>query len=128
MTVAGLQSLSERGIEVGMLYVDAANVPAVALYYDLGFTLHQVRPAPSMLDPIRLKQADVRRRRSTPDAVGDAGGYDGDRDLPAGREQHRSTREAGEQATHDGRGDRREDHRRERCTRTRRRTATASAG
>ena len=51
MTVAGLQSLSERGIEVGMLYVDAANVPAVTLYYDLGFTLHQVRRA-FVLDPI----------------------------------------------------------------------------
>jgi mycothiol synthase len=50
MTVAGLQSLSERGIEVGMLYVDAANVPAVTLYYDLGFTLHQVRRA-FVLDP-----------------------------------------------------------------------------
>jgi hypothetical protein len=33
-----------------MLYVDAANVPAVTLYYDLGFTLHQVRRA-FVLDP-----------------------------------------------------------------------------
>ena len=39
------------GIEVGMLYVDAANVPAVTLYYDLGFTLHHVRRA-FVLDPI----------------------------------------------------------------------------
>ena len=50
MTVAGLQSLHDRGIEVGMLYVDAANVPAVSLYYDLGFTLHHVQRA-FVLDP-----------------------------------------------------------------------------
>jgi mycothiol synthase len=50
MTVAGLQSLHQRGIELGMLYVDAANVPAVSLYYDLGFTLHHVQRA-FVLDP-----------------------------------------------------------------------------
>ncbi|HMK12720.1 MAG TPA: mycothiol synthase, partial [Acidimicrobiales bacterium] len=36
MTVAGLDSLASRGITLGMLYVDASNVPAVSLYYDLG--------------------------------------------------------------------------------------------
>ena len=50
MTVAGLQSLHERGVGLGMLYVDAANVAAVSLYYDLGFTLHQVQRA-FVLDP-----------------------------------------------------------------------------
>jgi mycothiol synthase len=50
MTIAGLVSLHQRGIELGMLYVDAANVPAVSLYYDLGFTLHQVQRA-FVLDP-----------------------------------------------------------------------------
>ncbi len=50
MTVAGLRSLHERGVTMGMLYVDAANVPAVSLYYDLGFTLHHVQRA-FVLDP-----------------------------------------------------------------------------
>jgi mycothiol synthase len=50
MTVAGLRSLAARDITVGMLYVDAANVPAVSLYYDLGFTVHEVQRA-FVLDP-----------------------------------------------------------------------------
>lgn len=37
LTVAGLQSLHERGAGVGMLYVDAANEPAIRLYRGLGF-------------------------------------------------------------------------------------------
>jgi mycothiol synthase len=45
MTVAGLQSLHQRGFGLGMLYVDAANVAGVSLYYDLGFTLHHVQRA-----------------------------------------------------------------------------------
>lgn len=45
MTVAGLRSLAQRGIPIGMLYVDAANVAAVHLYYDLGFAVHSVRRA-----------------------------------------------------------------------------------
>ena len=40
--IAGLQLVSERGIRVGMLYVDAANEPAVALYRSLGFTVHRI--------------------------------------------------------------------------------------
>ena len=50
MTVAGLRWLHSRGITTGMLYVDAANVPAVSLYYDLGFTVHEVQRA-FVLDP-----------------------------------------------------------------------------
>jgi mycothiol synthase len=42
LTVAGLDHLAGRGIGVGMLYVDAANRAAVALYLDLGFTRHHV--------------------------------------------------------------------------------------
>jgi len=42
LTLAGLDLLAGRGIEVGMLYVDAANSRAVKLYVDLGFTLDHV--------------------------------------------------------------------------------------
>lgn len=42
LTIAGLQSIHERGLEVGMLYVDAANEAAVTLYFSLGFTLDHV--------------------------------------------------------------------------------------
>jgi len=40
LTLAGLASLTERGVRTGMLYVDAENVPAVRLYEQLGFTVH----------------------------------------------------------------------------------------
>jgi len=50
MTVAGLQHLSERGLTVGMLYVESDNAPAVGLYESLGFHVHQTdtafEPAP----------------------------------------------------------------------------------
>ncbi len=42
LTLAGLDVLAQRGIGTGMLYVDAANTPAVKLYVDLGFTLDHV--------------------------------------------------------------------------------------
>lgn len=42
LVLAGLDSLAGRGITIGMLYVDAANVPAVKLYVDLGFTVDHV--------------------------------------------------------------------------------------
>jgi mycothiol synthase len=42
LTVAGLQSLAERGVTIGMLYTDASNAAAVALYDSLGFHLHHV--------------------------------------------------------------------------------------
>jgi mycothiol synthase len=38
LTVGGLQSLADRGITVGMLFVDGANEAAVGLYRSLGFT------------------------------------------------------------------------------------------
>jgi mycothiol synthase len=37
LVLAGLDHLSSRGITVGMLYVDADNVPALHLYQQLGF-------------------------------------------------------------------------------------------
>jgi mycothiol synthase len=42
LTTAGLESLANRGITVGMLYVDGANTAAVALYRSLEFVTHQV--------------------------------------------------------------------------------------
>jgi mycothiol synthase len=42
LTVAGLQSLAERGVTIGMLYTDASNEAAVALYRSLGFHLDHV--------------------------------------------------------------------------------------
>jgi mycothiol synthase len=41
LTTAGLESLAERGITVGMLYVDADNEAAVGLYRALGFVTHR---------------------------------------------------------------------------------------
>jgi mycothiol synthase len=42
LTVAGLESLTRRGVPVGMLYVDAGNHAAVALYRSLGFSVDHV--------------------------------------------------------------------------------------
>jgi mycothiol synthase len=54
LTTAGLASLAERGITIGMLYVDGDNEAAVGLYRALGFVTHRadraygrdVTPAP----------------------------------------------------------------------------------
>jgi mycothiol synthase len=53
LTVAGLRWLhAERAITTGMLYVDASNAPAVALYERLGFTLdHLDRAYHRTVDP-----------------------------------------------------------------------------
>jgi mycothiol synthase len=40
LTVAGLEHLADRGLEVGMLYTESDNVAAIRLYESLGFTLH----------------------------------------------------------------------------------------
>jgi mycothiol synthase len=42
LTVAGLQWLSAQGLTVGMLYTDASNTAAVALYGSLGFVIDHV--------------------------------------------------------------------------------------
>jgi mycothiol synthase len=41
LTLAGLDSIARRGVEIGMLYVDAANTAALTMYEGLGFTVHR---------------------------------------------------------------------------------------
>ncbi len=45
MTLAGLDHLASLGIETALLYVDAANDAAVAMYRRLGFELHSTNAA-----------------------------------------------------------------------------------
>ena len=45
LTLAGLDSISDRGVTVANLYVDAGNTAAVGLYERLGFTIHRRRVA-----------------------------------------------------------------------------------
>lgn len=45
LTVGGLAHLHGRGLQVGMLYVEHDNEPAVSLYERLGFTVHHVHAA-----------------------------------------------------------------------------------
>ena len=42
LTIAGLRHLAGRAIRTGMLYVEATNEPALALYHSLGFDLHHL--------------------------------------------------------------------------------------
>lgn len=42
LTLAGLASIAERGVEVGMLFVDGGNTGAVTMYEHLGFGVHRI--------------------------------------------------------------------------------------
>jgi mycothiol synthase len=42
LTVAGLEWMAGRGVRLGMLYTDASNTAAVALYHSLGFVVDHV--------------------------------------------------------------------------------------
>jgi mycothiol synthase len=45
LTVGGLKLLSAHGLQVGMLYVESDNEPAIKLYDRLGFTVHHFESA-----------------------------------------------------------------------------------
>jgi mycothiol synthase len=45
LVIAGLDYLHQKGLTVGMLYVDASNAPAVKLYVDLGFVINHLDQA-----------------------------------------------------------------------------------
>ncbi len=45
LTLAGLDSIADRGVTMAMLYVDADNTPAVSMYERLGFVIHRSREA-----------------------------------------------------------------------------------
>jgi mycothiol synthase len=45
LVLAGLDHLAGRGLRVGMLYVDANNVPAVKMYVDMGFLVNHIDQA-----------------------------------------------------------------------------------
>jgi mycothiol synthase len=50
LTVGGLKLLSAHGLQLGMLYVESDNEPAIKLYDRLGFTVHHFESAYRAVD------------------------------------------------------------------------------
>ena len=57
LTLAGLASIAERGVNHGMLYVDEDNTAAVGLYQALGFAVHHADVA-FIFTPLTVPETD----------------------------------------------------------------------
>ena len=45
LTISGLHYLANKGISLGMLYVESDNLPAIRIYEKIGFSVHSVNRA-----------------------------------------------------------------------------------